>query len=242
VPPLNEEPDFYVGYQPRATTATGTWIRRTVIVLAATVTGTALLLVAAQSLFPEAKFEYGEFHSMEGVLSESPHPSLLLPGGKHILLVAPGKHGIDSYVKGHSGASISLQGSRIGNDQMIEVDPASLAFGPVQAVDQQTASLGRVTLTGEIVDTKCHFGVMNPGSGKVHRDCAARCISGGVPPGFLVRDSLGKTHTMLISGIAGRDLLDFVAEPVTIAGELRRAGASTLVLQVSTLADIRRRE
>jgi hypothetical protein len=29
-----------------------------------------------------------------------------------------------------------------------------------------------MTLTGEIVDSKCYLGVMNPGQGKVHRDCA----------------------------------------------------------------------
>ncbi len=63
--------------------------------------------------------------------------------------------------------------------------------------------LGAVTLTGEIVDTKCHLGVMNPGEGKVHRDCAVRCISGGAPP-VSGADQEGDTRLLLLTGADGR--------------------------------------
>ena len=82
--------------------------------------------------------------------------------------------------------------------------------------------LGTVQLTGEIVDSKCYFGVMNPGNGKVHRDCAARCISGGVPPAFLVRDASGHAETLLLANWK-RELLNHIAEPVTIRGRLVRS-------------------
>jgi hypothetical protein len=49
-------------------------------------------------------------------------------------------------------------------------------------------TLGLQELTGELVDTKCYFGVMRPAVGKVHRGCAVRCLSGGIPPGLLVRN------------------------------------------------------
>jgi hypothetical protein len=64
---------------------------------------------------------------------------------------------------------------------------------------------------------------MNPGEGKVHRDCAARCISGGVPPAFLVRDAAGTTRLLILTGHrdAGQ-LLDYVAEPVTVRGSILR--------------------
>jgi len=91
-----------------------------------------------------------------------------------------------------------------------------------------------VTLTGEIVDTKCHFGVMQPGSGKVHRACAARCIAGGIPPGLLVRDADGSIRTVLLAGADGRELhgevLPYVAEPVRIRGTLVHS-AGLLVLR-----------
>ncbi len=111
---------------------------------------------------------------------------------------------------------------------MIELLPGSLsAVGQGDSLPL-SESLGEIQLTGEIVDSKCFFGVMNPGAGKVHRDCAARCISGGVPPAFLVRDSCGKTVTLLLAHWK-RELLDHIAEPVTIRGRLvRTAGRLTL--------------
>ena len=77
-------------------------------------------------------------------------------------------------------------------------------------------------LTGEIVDSKCYFGVMNPGNGKVHRDCAVRCISGGIPPAFLVRDANGQTVTLLLANWKP-ELLNHIAEPITIRGRLSRS-------------------
>ena len=78
-----------------------------------------------------------------------------------------------------------------------------------------------MTLAGEIVDSKCYLGVMNPGNGKVHRDCAARCLSGGIPPAFVVKDASGVSKTLVLSN-AGR-LHEFVAEPVEISGRLLRS-------------------
>ena len=94
--------------------------------------------------------------------------------------------------------------------------------------------MDRLTLSGEIVDSKCYLGVMNPGSGKVHRDCAVRCISGGAPPSFIARDAAGVLKVMLLTGADARtlnaDVLDFVAEPLKITGTLVRRG-DTLVLR-----------
>lgn len=107
-----------------------------------------------------------------------------------------------------------------------------------------TASdLGQVTLSGEIVDSKCYLGVMNPGSGKVHRDCAVRCISGGIPPAFSVKDAEGRPKILLLAGVDGRQLnrevLDFVAEPITIRGRLTRSG-ETYILWTEPSSFVRR--
>jgi len=70
--------------------------------------------------------------------------------------------------------------------------------------------------------------MMNPGNGKVHRDCAVRCISGGIPPAFLVRDANGQLATLLLANWKP-ELLDHIAEPITIRGRLARfAGRLTL--------------
>ena len=97
-----------------------------------------------------------------------------------------------------------------------------------ERAEMRETSLGAVQFTGEIVDSKCYFGVMNPGNGKVHRDCAARCISGGIPPAFLVRDAAGRTQTLLL-GIWRREWLDHVAEPVTIRGRLARSAGRLML-------------
>jgi hypothetical protein len=76
------------------------------------------------------------------------------------------------------------------------------------------------------VDSKCYLGVMKPGHLKPHRACAARCISGGVPPVLLVRDLEGSASYLLLADADGRAVnsrvQDLVAEPVRIRGEVRR--------------------
>ncbi len=105
---------------------------------------------------------------------------------------------------------------------MIELLPGSLAPAAGDGVPATALDLGPVQLTGEIADSKCYFGVMNPGNGKVHRGCAVRCISGGIPPAFLVRDAGGRTMTMLLADLKP-ELLEHVAEPITLRGRLTRS-------------------
>ena len=78
-------------------------------------------------------------------------------------------------------------------------------------------------LTGELVDTKCWYGVMRPATGKVHRACAVRCLSGGIPPGILVRDGEGNAVVVLLTGDAGTPLWvdpQWAARLVTASGIL----------------------
>lgn len=211
-------------------------MKTTVAALAVAVLMIAAMLVSAQAPFAASRFEYGFYRGYQGELVEWPYPLLLTADGPY-LLVGQGKFGVSELMRGHDGQSVQLNGSLIERDgqQMLEVDAVSLRFGPAASSTRQTIDLGPVMLTGEIVDTKCHLGVMNPGNGKVHRECAARCISGGAPPAFLVRDAEGETRLLLLTGsdgrAIGREILDFVAEPVTIEGALVRQG-STLILKV----------
>ncbi|HKC35989.1 MAG TPA: hypothetical protein VKB95_08000 [Chitinophagaceae bacterium] len=80
--------------------------------------------------------------------------------------------------------------------------------------------LGTQTIRGEIIDPKCYFGVMKPGEGKVHRDCAIRCILGGIPPVLHVQNEKGESNYYLIVGPNGEKMneavQDVVAEPVSI--------------------------
>jgi hypothetical protein len=115
---------------------------------------------------------------------------------------------------------------------MVEIEPASIHETGVQSAEQAAARrLGTLTLTGEIVDSKCYLGVMNPGNGKVHRDCASRCLSGGIPPLFI--DSLtGKTFLLVGtdgSALPYNELKPFIDEPLTIQGEHLQRGEQSLL-------------
>ena len=229
--------DFYVGYLPKAPAGLGKIVARIAagVLLAGLIAGG--LLIFGQPPFATSKFEYGEYRDYVGVIEEWPYP-ILVTDNASFLLVAPGKHGLSDTAKGLQGKHVQLKGSLIERapDRMLEVLPGSIAVGAQQsqAALRSTIALGPVTLRGEIVDTKCYLGVMNPGERKVHRDCAVRCISGGAPPALLARDASGDARILLLVGEDGRalsrEVLPFVAEPLEILGVLVRTG-STLTLK-----------
>jgi hypothetical protein len=193
--------------------------------------------------FANSAFEYGKMRRFEGIIDARPYPTLLVArpgdvgsGDKHsrYLLVAPGKHGADNIVAGFDGKEVRLKGQLIYRESgtMIEIEPGSIApLSAPPAPQVPTVDIGAVTVTGEIVDSKCYLGVMNPGNGKVHRDCAARCISGGIPPIFVTLD--GEEQFLLVrpdgTAIAPDALREFVAEPITITGEASRRGETRML-------------
>lgn len=235
--------DFYVGYLPKAPTALARFVRKVVIVLGLLAVTAALVLVVGQMPFARSAFEYGKLSSFEGIVVTRPFPTLLVtrPGQvanqykySRYLLVAPGKHGADDLMASFDGKQVRLQGQLIYREggTMLEIAPSSIAvIDTAPTIQEMTRDLGTVTLTGEIVDSKCYLGVMNPGQGKVHRDCAARCLSGGIPPIFITSD--GREQFLLVGpdGRAlGRDALrEFIAEPITIRGEVLARGDSRLL-------------
>lgn len=186
------------------------------------------VLVFAQAPFVASAFEYQQYREYKGVLIDWPYP-MLITDVDRFLLVDPGKHGAST--NGLAGKTVELKGALIhrGTDRMLELLPGSLRGIANSGSYETRLELGEMTLTGEIVDSKCYLGVMNPGQGKVHRDCAARCISGGIPPAFIVRDASGESRTLLLVGDDGRklnrEILDYVAEPVRVSGCLTRLGS-----------------
>ena len=236
--------DFYVGYLPKAPEGLARFLRRVVAALGVLAISIAVVLVMRQMRFANSVFEYGKIRTFEGTIAAAPYPSLLVerPGlagqqskYSRYLLVGPGKHGADDLVAGFDGKKVRLQGQLIYREggTMVEITPGSIALSDTApAVQEPTRDLGAVTVTGEIVDSKCYLGVMNPGQGKVHRDCAARCLSGGVPPIFVTSNDVDQFLLVDPEGRAlGHDALrEFVAEPITIHGELFERGESRLLM------------
>lgn len=228
--------EFYIGYAPRPPRRIARTIFRSVIALNALAVAVAGVLVFAQQPFARSVFEFQQYRDFTGMMEVKPYPALLVehPGGKgysRYLLVASGKHGAEAEVRSFDGKTVSLRGSLIyrGGQTMLEVVPGSVKEQPGVPIEVGVMNLGDVVVRGEIVDSKCYLGVMNPGQTKVHRDCAARCISGGIPPALVTSDGL----YLLVGGDGrplGREVLDWVGETIEVSGNARRSG-ETLILR-----------
>ena len=238
---MNDE--FYIGWEAKSAPRVGQFVRVVVVLLFVAAIGLALALASVQHSIGLSVFEWGTVKHFSGVLKLEPYPHLLVPrpdaaGAQNnfstYYLVAPFKFGLDrEKFSAFDGKTVSLQGTLIyrGNQTMVEALPDS-----IKAMDKQffplpgteTIELGRQTLTGEIVDGKCFLGVMNPGQLLPHRACAIRCISGGIPPVLLVRQTNGAAIYFLLVAADGKpvnqQVLDYVAEPVQITGEVERQG------------------
>ena len=74
-------------------------------------------------------------------------------------------------------------------EKMLQLVPGEIETLDASAETKPSAPVRIRTLQvlGELVDSKCHLGVMKPGDGPLHRDCAVRCLLGAVPPMFSER-------------------------------------------------------
>ena len=232
--------EFYIGWQAKASHNIGAHVRNTVAGLLIFVVVAAIGFALAQRTIGAAVFEWGTLKTFRGFLKASPYPHLLVrrPGPKGgqsaYYLVAPFKFGLkEQTVKALDGKEVTLKGTLIyrGSQTMVEAQPDSLKTVSTAAApsgESNVVNLGRQTLVGEIVDSKCYLGVMNPGRLAPHRGCAVRCISGGIPPILLVRQEVGPPLYFLLVSNDGRpvnkQVLDMVAEPVQITGEVVQQG------------------
>jgi hypothetical protein len=237
----NEE--FYIGWMPKAPVSFGRFTRRVVWTLAVLVIFAAVLLSIQQRKFSVSRFEFGQLTTVTGFYQSYPVPSLKVMSSPDVFgyrsfitmpLVGYGKSGAEGVIRdlemkekrSLDKKEITLKGTLIYNDgkALLQIDAND---APLIAVNSSTnyfppiiKDLGMVTLKGEIVDPKCYFGVMKPGQGKPHRDCAIRCIEGGINPVFYVRNEKGEANYYLIVGQDRPKLIeevtDHVAEPVSL--------------------------
>ena len=234
--------EFYIGWQQTSPPGLARRSRTVALLFAGLAALLGAVVAGAQATFLPAVFEFGTVRDFEGVLAERPHPALRVErpgeasGWSRYLLVAQGKHGADALVAGLDGHGVALSGTLVheGGRTMIEVVPGTVEDRGPRAAPGARESLGVHTLRGEVADSKCHLGVMNPGRSKVHRACAVLCIRGGVPPVLLVDGEDGSLTRVLLVGADGsavnEAVLSMVADRVEISGDLYRDD-DLLVLQ-----------
>src|SRR3989454_11073858 len=184
-PPQSDE--FYIGWEAKAASGIGKTVRKIVVALLLLALLAPVMLAVSQRMIGASVFEWGTHKTFSGILQTTPYPHLLvprpgnadgLPRFSTYYLVAPWKFGLNPQaIAMFAGKSVTLKGTLIyrGNQTMIETKPEWIqanANASVPVAVPQAMALGKQTLVGEIVDSKCFLGVMNPGQLTPHRACA----------------------------------------------------------------------
>lgn len=233
--------DFFIGYSENAPKEGKKAIRPFLFVAALFIIIGGVIFGMAQNPFADSTFELTTETSLKGVYYEAPYPMLAVNdslGERSVALLGFGKFGANKYID-HlmdetgdlNGVPLKISGNLIYyNDQtLIQITNKE----KVNIIDHRNPGLipqneegGIKTLEGEIVDPKCYFGVMKPGYGKIHRSCAARCISGGIPGVFVSESADGTEEYYIITDTDGKaihaELVPFIGQPAEISGEVSR--------------------
>ena len=213
---MAEPGEFYVGYL-RTPLRLLRFLVLAVIALLLLVDAAALLAYRSQEARASGDWGEGEV-AYDGVLVARPYPMVIVaasPGhpAHAVLLVEEGKFGAPGDVAALDGRAVTVQGYPLLRDDLtvlqLSQHPRALdrPAAPIAARD-----LGTRTLSGEIADSKCFLGAMNPGEGKVHESCAGLCLLGGIPALFVTRDAAGKPTYRLLA-----DVILFLASPMARA-------------------------
>lgn len=229
----NQKP-FFVGYLPiPGERKRSSWLIGGSLAIVALTFG--VLLSLGQTTASKGTWVISETRVVEGLMSLDPYP-VIHTGEQSVLLVRPGKSSAEDLVAPYAGQFVRVSAIPIerGGWLMLEVgsDTQIEAIDAIDGVSKPAIVAGKeVAMSGEIVDSKCFLGVMKPGAGKVHRACAAMCLTGGMPPMLVVTDDAGDRFGYMLVGDAGESvskrLVPDVAVPVTVSGRLQTRGDLT---------------
>lgn len=230
--------EFYIGYLPSSPNMISSFIKWVIPLMLTFSLIIAIVLCLGQRDFATSEFEYGVETSLSGILMKSPVPHLRISLGKNsqgqelfqtVLLVGSGKCGLDEEIQKFAlKTSVIIKGFLIYGDgkALLQVNDVKdiLPNDKILVSDatprQAVSDKNYTSVTGEVTDPKCYFGVMKPGEGKPHRSCAIRCIAGGIPAVFKTNSSdyfllLNENMQSLNS-----DVLSIVGDQVNLDGEI----------------------
>lgn len=235
----------------------GSLIEPLLFMAATLVVGFAALSLAIGGTKPDPgdgayRFDWGS-QTVTGILLSRPSPTLLilegtgrLPAGHTVMLTGSGKRGVVDRTEALASRKVRATGIVIkrGDLDMLELggmDEALVRLEEAALEPPRDTSLGRWRLAGEICDGKCTAGAMRPGRGLAHKACANLCITGGVPPVFVLTAPVEGSDFLLLSGEDGGPpdtrMLDLVGRLVRLDGELVRRGDLLIFQADLTTAD-----
>ena len=231
--------DFYVGWSDEVPKSYAVKARLFFVVALLSVVGAGSLYVTNQRGYIDSVYEYGTIREYSGYLVKDPIWGLRVEEDgmiKTIPLVGFGKMGpkstLSKMMETHDlkeGTMVTLRGMVFHYQdkywmELTEKENSLVSTGDQTMLNRQISMAGFMELEGEIVDPKCFFGVMNPADKAVHRSCAIRCISGGMPPVLAIRED-GKfvdyyfLHGKEMESIVAQ-LIPYVGIPVKVSGQV----------------------
>ena len=232
---MSEKP-FFIGWEEKPATAPTSHSKsRALLFLVAGLVLAGVGAAIQQGFSSPAKWDFTET-TFSGIVIAEPYPTLIA-NGEIYYLVLQNKQAVSvaDATPFHLN-SVDIVGSLIEDpDQpvaMIAVKNADAitSTGSASTDPLQLASApSPVTLRGEIVDSKCAFGAMNPATFKPHRACAIACLSGDIPPVLVVRHDGGTsaTHYLLLDdhGQSMKETaIEFAALPIEVSGTVSSFG------------------
>lgn len=242
-PEIERRDDFFVGYLGRLPAASRALIATVVVGLVVGFLGGAWAIGASQADPGPAGF--GRALTLEGVIYAEPYPYLRtppadgFPNGRTVTLgSARGKYGVQTEASEFDGRSVEVRGPTINRGDIVSIQvgwngrAGAHRVTPIEADLAARLSpvedLGRWRIRGEICDGKCWLGAMRPGRGLAHKACANFCVIGGSPALFVTEAPIEGEEFLLLADSEGRtpgpELLDRVAERITLEGEVERHG------------------
>ena len=233
--------NFFIGWKGNTSTKHNKSIKSILIPIFIIIPILIFAIVIFAKPFGLGQFELGKVKEFTGVYYETPFPALLLDkdqldngNSTSALLVGFGKNGAKTFMHqaedklgSLSGKKLKIQGTLIYGDgktliELTKKEDSVLEVLGTEAKRNNKPRLTKQTLRGEILDPKCWFGVMKPAEGKVHKSCAIRCISGGIPPVLRVKKGSVNVYYIL-KGENGEDInkevLEYVGEPIELSGD-----------------------
>jgi hypothetical protein len=225
-------PDFFVGYL-KTPLRLVRFLAVTISLLLLLVDGVALIAYRLQEARPSGDWGDTGAAAYDGVLRVRPYPIVLVPAIGHaaahvVLLVSDGKAGAPPGLAALDGKRVTVAGYPLFRDgiTVLQLDRPPRALPGATPPPSVATELGPRTLTGEIVDSKCFLGAMNPGEGKVHEACASLCLIGGIPPLFVTADTAGHLTYRLLADDSGAAMPDAAAahagQSLTLTGKITR--------------------
>ncbi len=185
--------DFFIGYKDVPNKDRRLLLAGIPLVIAGI--GGLAALIANNQRSPDRAVWGQRLVTLQGKLVKGPYPYLMIPnrysavGYDTLFLVARGKRGTHDMVQDIDSENVKVTGKILSRhdtryNYLAEITEMEGIRGKLPIATTPSRDLGTYRIRGRIIDSKCHFGVMQPAAGMTHKACAALCLRGGIPAIF----------------------------------------------------------